>query len=104
MKTHQQRTPYRDRRAEVDCFGYPEITKYEAVILRAINTQDAEVFVYRWDDTVYPTVVAELDGTRWLIMMGLDGTMETAFPPEDPEAYLADQQFRRLRTLKELGL
>ena len=80
------------------------LADYEAVILRAINTHDAEVFVYLWDDTVYPTAVAELDGTRWLIMMGLDGTMETAFPPEDPDVYLADQRFRRLGILKELGL
>ncbi len=26
------------------------LADYEAVILRAINTQDAEVFVYRWDE------------------------------------------------------
>ena len=34
-------------------------------------------------------VVAEVEGVRWLVMLSLDGIMETAFPPEDPETYLA---------------
>jgi hypothetical protein len=37
-------------------------------------------------------------------MVGLDSIMETAFPPEDPETYLANWRFQRLGTLEELGL
>jgi hypothetical protein len=62
------------------------------------------VFIYRWGDTVSPTVVAEVKGVRWLVMVGLDSFMETAFPPEDPETYLANRRFQRLGTLEELGL
>jgi hypothetical protein len=62
------------------------------------------VFFYRWGETLYPTVVAEVEGIRWLVMVGLDGTMETAFPPEAPEAYLANLRFQRLGILEELGL
>jgi hypothetical protein len=43
------------------------------------------VFVYRWEDTVYPTIVTDVEGVRWLVMVGLESVMETAFPPEDPE-------------------
>jgi hypothetical protein len=80
------------------------LADYEALILRVVNLSTADVFVFRWGDTLYPTVVAEIEGVRWLVMMGLDGIMETAFPPEDPETYLANPQFERLGTLEELGL
>jgi hypothetical protein len=50
-----------------------------------MSTSTAEVFVYRWGDTVYPTIVAEVEGVRWLVMVCLNSVMETAFPPEDPE-------------------
>jgi hypothetical protein len=77
---------------------------YEAIIIRVINTSTAEVFAYRWGETSYPTVVAEVEGVRWLVMVGLDSVMETAFPPENPETYLANLRFQRLGTLEELGL
>ena len=80
------------------------LAEYEATIIRVISTSTAEVFVYRWGETVYPTIVAEVEGVRWLVMVGLDSVMETAFPPEDPETYLANLRFQRLGTLEELGL
>ena len=80
------------------------IADYEALILHVLHAPTADVFVYGWDDTIYPTVVAEVESIRWLVMLSLDGIMETAFPPEEPDAYFADQRFQRLGTLKELGL
>jgi hypothetical protein len=80
------------------------LVEYDAIIIRVICTATAEVFVYRWGETLYPTVVAEVEGARWLVMIGLDSIMETAFPPEDPETYLANLRFQRLGTLEELGL
>lgn len=80
------------------------VSDYEELILRVVSTPTADVFVYRWGDAIYPTVVAEVAGVRWLVMMGLEGIMETAFPPEEPDVYLADPQFQRLGTLEELGL
>jgi hypothetical protein len=61
------------------------LAEYEAIIIRIIRTSTAEVFVYRWEDTVYPTIVADVERVRWLVMVGLDSVMETAFPPEHPE-------------------
>ena len=79
------------------------LAEYEAIIMRVISIPTAEVFVYRWGESVYPTVVAELEGARWLVIFDLNGMMETAFPPEDPERYLANLCFQRLGTLEELG-
>jgi hypothetical protein len=78
------------------------LAEYEAIIIRVISTSTAEVFVYRRGESLYPTVVAEVEGARWLVMVGLDSIMETAFPPEDPGTYLANPQFQRLGTLEEL--
>ena len=80
------------------------LAEYEAIVIRVISTPTAEVFVYRWGEARYPTVVAEVEGARWLVMVALDGVMETAFPPEDLETYLANLRFQRLGTLEELGL
>ena len=80
------------------------LAEYEAIVIRVISTPTAEVFVYRWGEVLYPTVVAEVEGARWLVMVGLDSVMETAFPPEDLETYLANLRFQRLETLEELGL
>jgi hypothetical protein len=38
------------------------------------------------------------------VMVDLDSVMETAFPPKDPETYLANLRIQRLGTLEELGL
>jgi hypothetical protein len=77
------------------------LAEYEALIIRAVSTSVAEVFAYRWGETLYPTVVAVIEGVQWLVMLGLDGIMETAFPPEDPETYLAGPQFQRLGSLEK---
>jgi len=79
------------------------MAEYDALIRRVVSTQTAAVFAYRWRETLYPTVVAEVEGVRWLVMLSLDGLMETAFPPENPETYLANPQFHRLGTLEELA-
>ena len=80
------------------------VADYDALILHVVSTPTATVFAYHWGETLYPTVVAEVKGVRWLVMLGLDGLMETAFSPEDPETYLANPRFHRLGTLEELGL
>ena len=56
-------------------------------------------------ENTYPTVVpSEIDGVRWLVMLGMDGIMETAFPPEDAATYLASSRFSRGGTLEDLGV
>ena len=78
------------------------VADYEALIRRVVQTPTAEVFLYRWEETAYPTVVAEVDGGSWLVMLGLDGVIETAFPPEDTadrvlaeQAHLFHQELQR---------
>ena len=80
------------------------VTAYDEIIRRIVQTPAAEVWVYRWGETLYPTVVTHVEEVQWLVILGLDGTMETAFPPEDAETYLVNPRFSRLGTLEELGV
>lgn len=80
------------------------VAVYDALIRRIVQTPAAEVWVYRWGETLYPTVVTHVEEVQWLVMLSLDGIMETAFPPEDVETYLVNPRFTRLGTLEELGV
>jgi len=81
-----------------------QLDDYEAVISALVHNAYTEVYVYVFDDQIYPVVVGTVSNQRWLVMFGLDGVMETAFPPTDATSYLSDSRFVRLGTLQELGL
>ena len=79
------------------------LADYEAIIANVLSDETAEVYVYVWRrNVVYPTVVSYYENRRWLVMFSLDGVMETAFPPTDPEAYLSNPRFRYMGTIREL--
>jgi hypothetical protein len=78
------------------------LADYEQLILSIVNDGSAAVYGYFWRQDVYVTVVASYEGRRWLVMFGLNGIMETAFPPDDPDEYLADKRFRLLDVMQEL--
>lgn len=74
---------------------------YEEIINRIITDPNAKLYVYSYESFVYPTLVATVSANLWLVMIGLDGIMETAFPPEDPERYLGNSSFLYLGILEE---
>jgi len=110
LRDHVRWKPGKDRQhvAKRIALGHlpPEDTTadYDALIQRIVQIPTAEVFVYQWGERAYPTVVAEVDGVRWLVMLGMDAIMETPFPAEDAATYLAAQWFTRMGTLDELGV
>ena len=80
------------------------MTEYEAIILAVVNDPKAEVYAFVPAGTadLHPTFVAEVGGERWLVASDQDGTIRTAFPPDDPDGHLADPQFIYLGTLEEM--
>lgn len=79
------------------------LADYEAIIASILAAPTADVYVYIWkQNAIYPTVVSAYQNEHWLVMFSLNGLMETAFPPTDPDAYLADSRFRYLGTMQEL--
>jgi hypothetical protein len=76
---------------------------YAEVILGILSHPDALVYVYWYGDKEYPTIVAPYRERMWLVMFNLDGTMETAFPPDQPEVYLeGDPKFILMGSVKEI--
>jgi len=83
----------------------PEYTLADyANLIRAILNNDENV-VYRYDvaDTTYGAVGGVYEGQDWLVIFGLDGIMETAFPPKKLERYLTRRGFVRLGMMRELS-
>jgi hypothetical protein len=75
---------------------------YHQIISTLVKATSAELYLYVWQDkTLYPTIVSEYNQTIWLVMVSLSGVLETAFPPTDPQAYLADKRFHYQGNLPE---
>jgi len=78
------------------------VAMYEAMIVTLLNDNQADVYSYTWEQEIYPTIVSTYENQRWLVMVGIDGVMETAFPPTEPDEYLADSRFQLLGKLQEI--
>jgi hypothetical protein len=78
------------------------IEEYNIIISSIVRDADAKVYVYTYGKTFYPTVTSSIDNTIWLVMMGVDGVLETAFPPKEPESYLANSMFIYVGLVKDL--
>ena len=78
------------------------IAQYESIITSIINDNRAKVYVFQYNDTIYPTLVSIIQEQVWLVIIALDGTMETAFPPSDPDTYLSDPAYLYVAVLGEL--
>jgi hypothetical protein len=75
---------------------------YKLLIARIAQNVSSEVYVYVYKSLVYPTLTLNIEGDLWLVMIGLDGVMETAFPPSNPRQYFDNEAFFYLGTLGEL--
>lgn len=77
--------------------------EYEAIIRAVASHPKAFIYVYRYESTDYPTVVAPYEGQIWLVMVGPDGIMETAFPPDDADGYFVmDPRYIPVGSIEEL--
>ncbi len=78
------------------------IAEYQELISQVITDSKAKVYIYLYGSTVYPTITSIIKEKLWLVMIGIDGILETAFPPEDPNNYLSNPNFIYLGILEEL--
>jgi hypothetical protein len=84
--------------------GDATLEQYNTIITFVVNSPDARVYGYIYGEKIYPTLVANVENRLWLVMIGLDGVLETAFPPDDPEGYLSNSNFGYLGSVKELEI
>ncbi len=78
------------------------IETYEEVIHRVLTNTHANVYIYCYQPLIYPTLTSTIDDKLWLVMLGIDGILETAFPPENPDTYLSNSAFTYLGILENL--
>ncbi len=78
------------------------IDTYETVIRQVLTNANANVYIYRYKPLIYPTLTLTIDDKLWLVMLGIDGILETAFPPENPDTYLSNSAFTYLGILETL--
>lgn len=77
------------------------LAAYEAIIAAVLRDPEAIVYVFQYNNIFYPTIVAPYQERVWLVMFGMNGVMETAFPPDDPVAYLEDPKYHLLGPIQE---
>ncbi|MEG4282298.1 hypothetical protein QUB68_04155 [Microcoleus sp. A006_D1] len=80
------------------------LEQYNAIIAAVVNSPDANVYVYVYGEKIYPTLVANIENKLWIVMISVEGVLETAFPPDLPESYLANSDFVYLSSVKELEI
>lgn len=78
------------------------IIQYQELIHQVITDSKAKVYIYLYGSTAYPTITSIIEEKLWLVMIGIDGILETAFPPEDPDNYLSNPNFVFIGILEEL--
>jgi len=78
------------------------IVEYQELIHQVLTDSKAKVYIYLYESTIYPTITSIIKEKLWLVMIGIDGILETAFPPEDPSNYLSNPNFIYIGILEEL--
>ena len=78
------------------------LEEYQRLIQTILVTNSAEVYIYHYSGKRYPTIISSLDGKLWLIMLSLEGIIETAFVVENPGSYLAPPYFEHVALLGEI--
>jgi hypothetical protein len=78
------------------------IVEYEELIHQVLTDSKAKVYIYLYESIIYPTITSIIKEKLWLVMIGTDGILETAFPPEDPSNYVSNPNFICIGILEEL--
>jgi hypothetical protein len=78
------------------------LAQYEAIIRDVVSNSAAQVYVFRFGQTDYPTVVAPIASRLWLVMFSLEGVLETAFPPDNPHSYFQDPRYIQVGKMQEV--
>ena len=66
-----------------------------------MTNTEAVIYVFKYNEAFYPTVAASYKGQTWLAMFSMNGVLETAFPPDEPDIYFSDPLFHFMGPISE---
>ena len=75
---------------------------YERMAWTVLQDPQAQVYLYRYRDTLYVAVVAVVEQRHWLVMFTMDGVLESAYVVERPEHCLSHPAFECMGSLSEV--
>ncbi len=78
------------------------VAQYDALIVKLVTDPDHKVYHYPFGTSDYYAVSGKVESASWLVIFAADGTMETAFPPDDLQEYLAKRGFRMIGTVGDI--
>jgi len=78
------------------------VTDYNTIIQTIVKDNEALVYVFQFGNIYYPTVVTMYQKRIWLAMFGMDGIMETSFPPDKPEDYFKAPSYQLVGKLEDI--
>jgi hypothetical protein len=65
-----------------------KIDDYNEIIITVLSDDESKVYRYDVAGDTYGVVWGTCERQEWLIIFGLDGVMETAFPSKAPQRYI----------------
>ena len=69
------------------------LAQYNRLIATILLSDESLVYLYQVAGVRYGAVRSTYEGREWLVIFGLDGVMETAFPPRKIEQYIKRHNF-----------
>lgn len=78
------------------------ILDYEKLITDIVQNDSNILYIYEFNECNFFAVRGFVQGCEWLVIYGSNGTMETAFPPEDIDDYLNKRGFIFIGQIKEV--
>lgn len=84
----------------------PETTlaDYEAMIKLLLHDLDALLYLYFYNDSPYPVVIADWHEQRWAVIINMNGILDTAFLLLKPQQYIERRGLVYLGRLQEVNL
>lgn len=79
------------------------VEEYENLIRQVVHRLEHQVYVYAFGAMRYYAVRGSVEGVEWLVIFTKEGLMETAFPPDAMEEYLAKRGFALVGTVREMA-
>ena len=101
-KPHKEAQHLTKRKRMGHLHGEATVDDYNALISVVVHEADSLLYHYPFSTRDYYAVSGQVEGVTWLVIFGIDGILETAFPPRDLDTYLTKRGFELLGRMGEI--